>query len=234
MLSWATTRSSHGVAGSSSAAKFAGLDLHRVLGHSLSDLLLQDQAQNGPGRAGGLRSREEAVGERQRGTVGVGNGGRRRILELGVVLQQAVGDVDAVVGLLGAEVAEHALGAARERVRADPDRLPDAVRDLRVPVHSRDRVHGLARGEARRQVRAGEDVEPEELVRAEAVVPRRRGIVGDQGHGPRVRAVQLPVVQQVPDERRVEDRLVPRLPDARGRRSGWRRRTGRPACGRGW
>ena len=39
----------------------------------------------------------------------------------------------------------------------------------------------LTRGERRRQVGAGEEVEPEQLIRAESVVPRRRRIVRDQG-----------------------------------------------------
>ena len=46
--------------------------------------------------------------------------GVNRILELGAILQHTVGDIDAVVGLLGAKVAEHALGAPCEGIRADP------------------------------------------------------------------------------------------------------------------
>ena len=96
---------------------------------------------SGPQRSWTSRRAPAPEGGRRRTSresVGSGTAGGVGILELGIVLQQAVGDVDAVVGLLGAEVAEHALGAPGEGIRADPDRLSDAVRDLRVPVRSRD------------------------------------------------------------------------------------------------
>ena len=109
-----------------------------------------------------------------------------------------------MVGLLGAQVAEHALGAPGEGVGADSDILSNRVVNKRIPVSPGNRVYGLTRGKRRREICAGEQVEPEQLIRAES---------GDQVDVGTRRAVQLSVVDQVADQRGVQDRLVPRLAD---------------------